>query len=309
MNHSENDKSFPAQVAGVAAVLKEQGQAPAERDGGGRVATRDEEGAPLQVDDDMIAAIAAAITGENAAKGERAEDGAGRESEPGQTAPEGAEEAPAVSTLAELAQKLGVEARDLYAVKIGLPGGEEATLSELKDQAIMHRKGEAERLAWDERREQERAELVRQRDELRQLVDLVPREALNQQNVNTARAAIERYQQAEAQKLLERVPEWRDRARYTADRADMDRHLQGFGFDPKELDSVYDHRLLAYIRHNALRERRLSAALEAAKDRIKKGQGAATNGARRPQPNNRQARRAGMAQAREVAAILRGQGK
>jgi hypothetical protein len=176
------------------------------------------------------------------------------------------EDATPIETLADAAERLGVDAAELY--KLAVPMGGESppmTLGELKDAATEWKAGAAERIEWDTEAARQRNELANARDELQQLVALIPEQARTPEMMARATAEFERVKNDEARKLLQRVPEWRDHQRYTAEKEVRASHLEPFGFSGAELESVIDSRLMAYVRHNALREKRIAAALEASR--------------------------------------------
>jgi len=208
-------------------------------------------------------ALAAALAGEELDDEETAAPGAAG-------APEGAEgeDAAPIETLADAAERLGVDAAELYKLAIPMGGDEPPmTLGELKDAAAEWKSGAAERIEWDTEAARQRNELANARDELQQLVALIPEQARTPEMMARATAEYERVRNEEARKLLQRVPEWRDHQRYTAEKEVMASHLEPFGFSGDELESVVDSRLMAYVRHNALREKRIEAALASARSK------------------------------------------
>src|SRR6185437_5120110 len=63
----------------------------------------------------------------------------------------------------------------------------------------------------------------------------------------------------ERDKMLERVPEWRDPAKFDADRKSMSAYAKQLGFSDAELASVFDHRYMTVL-HDAAQFRALQAA-------------------------------------------------
>lgn len=63
----------------------------------------------------------------------------------------------------------------------------------------------------------------------------------------------------EREKMLERVPEWRDQAKFDADRKSMSAYAKQLGFSDAELASVFDHRYMAVL-HDAAQFRALQAS-------------------------------------------------
>ena len=59
------------------------------------------------------------------------------------------------------------------------------------------------------------------------------------------------------------IPEWSDKAAQAADTEAMVKHLAPFGITATDLGAVTDHRLLVYVRHQALQAQRLEKLLSA----------------------------------------------
>jgi Arc/MetJ-type ribon-helix-helix transcriptional regulator len=62
----------------------------------------------------------------------------------------------------------------------------------------------------------------------------------------------------EREKMLERVPEWRDVAKFDADRQVMSSYAKSLGFNDAELNAIHDHRYMAIL-HDAAQFRALQA--------------------------------------------------
>ena len=164
-------------------------------------------------------------------------------------------------TLTLLAKKLDVEIKDLYDVAIPMPDEQEScTLSELKDQAIKYRRSEVDRLEWDSNQSQQQRDLATAREELQGLVSLIPADYRTPAMLEKVRDELVRVRETEARKTLDRIPEWSDIKQYKADQELMATHAEAFGFKSEELAGVIDARLVAYIRHNAKREKRIIEA-------------------------------------------------
>lgn len=181
--------------------------------------------------------------------------------------PEKPAEAPATDlTLALVAEKLGVDMKTLFDVPIPMPDeGEPCSLGQLKDQAVRWRRSEADRLEWDADHEHQLSGLATARDEIATLVALIPEQYRTPAMLERARADLTNLRGQEAQKTLDRIPEWADISQYKVDQELMAEHADKFGFTAQELKGVIDSRLVAYIRHNARREKRIIEAGERAR--------------------------------------------
>jgi len=182
------------------------------------------------------------------------------------------------ASLKALAEKLGVEPADLYALTIPLGGdGETMTLGQLKDMAKEAGDLNVARMQLDEQVEAQRVATRRDREDLENLVSMIPREMLTQAMIERARSAGEEYKTEQGRLLNELVPEWRDTASYTADRGEILEHVKKHGWTEDDLNGVYDARLLAYFRRQAKREARTTQLLEKMKSASSIGRGFKAN--------------------------------
>ncbi len=173
-----------------------------------------------------------------------------------------------------IAKHLGVDVAELYEkLLIPMPdGAEPLTVSALKDQAQSRVEHSLEVEEFHTERDSHRVEMNDARAELEQVVRLIPEAYRTPEMLAAAQAELQRTKQREQLALLERIPEWRDSVRRTADLEVIGPHIEKFGFPREMLSNVVDHRLFAYVRHNALREQRLEKLLEdAAGKRARKG--------------------------------------
>jgi hypothetical protein len=208
-------------------------------------------------------------------------------------------------SLDAMAEKLGVEVGELYELEVPMPDGAETLkLSELKDMVTANKRQQAERLEWETTKERERNQMANERTELTEMLSMVPPQFRTKQMLEKAQAQIEHAKQAEAMKLIQRVPEWRDPVQFAADMEVITPHVAEYGFSMEELSQVYDHRLLAYIRANALRESRIAQMLATAKgQRVVKGS-PVTSGRK---PDNKHLPQANKSEKlNSIAALLRG---
>lgn len=139
--------------------------------------------------------------------------------------------------------------------------GQAQTLGQLAQQQLM---GEFNQINWSQLRQTDPVQWTALQLEFQN------RSAAINQHLNEVAAA----QQAQAQqlqqqqaallpkerdKMLERVPEWRDQAKFDADRKSMSAYAKQLGFSDAELASVFDHRYMTVL-HDAAQFRALQAA-------------------------------------------------
>lgn len=174
-----------------------------------------------------------------------------------------------VKSLVEASKALGIPVEDLYNLEIPLrvASGEKKTitLAELKNYRDEQDDHQLDRIAWSEEREREHADLARSRAELAELLAMVPEDKLKPDVLNKIRTRHEGMVSLERQRTLRRIPEWHDEGTRAEELEGIAEHLADYGFSANALQGIYDHRMLAYMRDNWLRKRRLSAALEKVK--------------------------------------------
>ncbi len=164
--------------------------------------------------------------------------------------------------LTKIAEAMGVSEADLFGMPVTMPdGAEPRTLGQLKDaQTELNRtRGEVE--AFYQERETQRTEMATARGELESLIGMIPAEMRTPEFLQKARDRINLATQDEARKLVERVPEWQNGETRAADMVVMNEHIGRWGFQPQEMAALLDHRMVAYVRHNALQEQRLNVLL------------------------------------------------
>lgn len=183
-----------------------------------------------------------------------------------------------------LAQRLGVDVAKLYDVKIPAPGGREAmTLGQIKDRYTAWSALETDRLASEERIRVQESELEIARQEFRELLNVIPREALNKEALTRAAEALAGKRSVAQQRMTATFPEWSDAERRKADMAEMGKTLAGYGLSTRYLESVTDPGLMRFIRDAVRREAQVRKALESVRVEPRKKQ-ASTGPARRAAP-------------------------
>lgn len=282
-----SEQNAGAATQSVADVLIEEGLAGDGEPGGSQ--NNDFQAADGSQNDDQ--ALLDALQGENPAG-----DGESGES---QTDDNGSESL----TLNAVAEKLGVDVADLYNLEIQMPdNGESMKLSELKDLATEHTRGNMERLAWETEATKQRNELANGRQELQQMLGMIPAQMRTPEMLQRARQELAQSKEIETRALLDRVPEWRDPKVFEADQPVILEHIEQFGFGADDWGGLLDHRLQAYVRHNAMRERRIAELLQQAKG--KRGSRASTGtGSGKPGSVNQTSQRSGNARSNKVGQI------
>jgi hypothetical protein len=164
--------------------------------------------------------------------------------------------------LTKVAEAMGVSESDLFGMQISMPDGAETrSLGQLKDAQTELNRTRAEVETFYQERETQRTEFATARGELETLFGMIPAEMRTPAMLQQARERIAVATQDQARKLVERVPEWANAETRAADMGVMNDHIGRWGFNSQELASLLDHRMMAYVRHNALQEQRLNVLL------------------------------------------------
>ena len=174
--------------------------------------------------------------------------------------------------LTGIADAMQVSESELFKMPISMPdGAEPQTLGQLKDAATELNRTRAEVETFYQQREVERNEMAQARGELEAVVAMIPAEMRTPQMLAAARERMATVREGEARKMVERVPEWASAETRQADMTVIGDHIGKWGFNSTELASIVDHRMLAYVRHNALQEQRLNVLLGKSKAKPKQG--------------------------------------
>lgn len=167
-------------------------------------------------------------------------------------------------TLAEAAERLGLDVAKLYELTIPDPHreGESFTLGELKDGHEQRGEFTVKELRWEEDRAKQQAEIYAAQQELEEIVRHLPKKVLESDALKAARTRLDARASRERAKTLEVIGDWRNEDTRRADISAMVDHLKTYGFPPEWLQGVSDHRMFRYIRENWQREQRIARALE-----------------------------------------------
>jgi hypothetical protein len=167
-------------------------------------------------------------------------------------------------SLDEVAKALQVDVSALYDLEVPLRTDqkERKKLGELKDYFAGQDQHSVDRLAWEEQRATQQAELNRSRMELAELLRAVPQDKLNAEVIDAVRKKQDAVVKEERRKTLDKIPEWRDDDTRARELSGMVEHLADYGLPAETLQGIVDHRMLAYVRDNWLRTERLRDALQ-----------------------------------------------
>lgn len=165
-------------------------------------------------------------------------------------------------SLHDAAELLGIKVEDIYKLQVGLANDETPyTLGELKDSFSERENFAVEQLAWGEEKANQEAELLRSRNELTELLTLLPPSAIKPEVLNKIREKHAAAIQRERNLTMTVISEWKNEEVRNTDLQGMTEHLVKAGFPKDYLKNVSDHKTMRYIRENYLREKRINDAL------------------------------------------------
>lgn len=152
-----------------------------------------------------------------------------------------------------LAEKLGTDPEKLYhGVKVAMPDGTQVSVGDLKDAFRPAAELEKARSKLVEDDTASRREVAQAKQELAALVNLIDQRGLTPEIIQEAGRQSEQARQAEAQKLLQRIPEWKDPVAKAADWADIRQAARGHGYSDAEIalaeQGYADHRMVSILR-------------------------------------------------------------
>lgn len=195
-------------------------------------------------------------------------------------------------TLDDLAKRLNVDPADLYAIKVPRANGEPLTLGALKDRFDEWAGLDAERIAWNEERTQRDNELHLARQELEELLATLPKEHVSQEALQKAASKVQQRIKSERARTLDAIPQWRDEERRTQELTGIANMLKEYGLPENYLSTVYDHRIMRFLRDAHLRMEQVRRALAAIERKPTKQSGASkASGAARKPSNAKSAQR------------------
>jgi len=163
--------------------------------------------------------------------------------------------------LKDLAETLGLEDKDLYAIQVPMADGKTMTIGELKDAVAKQDDLSVRELELEERKAKLEAEITRERADLEALVKLIDPKALTPQFVEEVKRRAADEAKREMQATLELIPEWQNAEVREKELAGMVEYLKGFGIPPLFLSATPNHKLFRLVRDAWQRKVRVDAAL------------------------------------------------
>lgn len=149
-------------------------------------------------------------------------------------------------TAKELAEKLGVNVKDVYKIKFPYGrNGESLSLGELKDVGIRARDLDSQTTQLESDREAYTNDKMVSRAEMQNIISLLPE--IPQQLVDQAQAQYRNVVSQERVALMETIPAWTDPAKEKLARVDILANLKTYGFTAVEMDHMLDHRLVKLL--------------------------------------------------------------
>jgi hypothetical protein len=177
-----------------------------------------------------------------------------------------------VDSLDGLVKRLNAKHEDVYNIRVPMPdGAEPLTIGQLKDRVGEVVKLEQETLRFDQRRIKQEGELLQAQAEIRDLISLLPKDAVKPALIEKVRTQHAQMITRERQATLEAIPAWEHEQTRLADIKGMVDLLKVYGLPESFLGTVHDHRALKFIRDMYQMKTRIDKALANVKPDSKPG--------------------------------------
>jgi hypothetical protein len=172
-------------------------------------------------------------------------------------------------TLEALAESLELDVKDLYAVEVpsSRKGEEPYTLGKLKDLAVANDDLQVRTLQLDSDRRLHERQRVEAEREVREMLAVLPDDALKPKALEAVRNRIAQKQELERGLMLDTIPEWKDAERRLSDLKGMTDFLSGYGVAESFLLLNFDHKLIRMVRDSWMLAENVRKALEVVKER------------------------------------------
>ena len=162
----------------------------------------------------------------------------------------------------DLADSLGLELDDLYALELKTNAGEVVTVQDVKNFYDQKDEFTARELELGEQQEKAHAEIRNAQRELTDIIAALPKGTVNETALNRVREKHAARLVEEQRRTLQAIPEWSDDQTRADEIQGMSEFVQGFGLPVDYLRHVSDHRVTVMIRSAWQREQRVQAALK-----------------------------------------------
>ena len=168
---------------------------------------------------------------------------------------------PKLEMFNDLAESLGIELNDLYALKVSTVDGKTVTIEEMKALQATQDEIAIRELEFEETRAAKEGNLRQAQNELAEIVAALPNGTIKPEVLEKLRVKNAARVEIEQTRTIDAIPGWSDEKIRTQEMLGMTTHLERFGFPANHLETVIDHRMYVFIRESYLREQRIRNAL------------------------------------------------
>lgn len=179
--------------------------------------------------------------------------------------------------LEQLAEALGLEEADIYAIEVPpkQKGAEALSFGKLKDLAAEHGDFTIAKLKLDQDRRAFEAQRVAQDQEFHELMAALPPDAIKPEAMQKLRGILEKRRAEQRELTLEQIPEWADEAVRGNELKAMLKHLEGYAVSPAFLVANVSAGLMRFVRDAWKDRTSILKALEQVQERKPKTPGRA----------------------------------
>ena len=153
----------------------------------------------------------------------------------------------AAVALKDIAERLNLDAADLYDVEVPLGKGESTTLGELKDAFKEYGPIQEAKEQLDKQRDEYERSIMQTRAELNGILAVIPPE-LRQSVIENGRQYNTQWETTQREQVLEVIPEWKDPDKLAKDRDAIVSVGAEYGFSEPEMQYTNDARTLRMLR-------------------------------------------------------------
>jgi hypothetical protein len=171
--------------------------------------------------------------------------------------------------LSDVAATLGVKESELYSVEIpsSRAGEKPYTLGGLKDLAKQRDDFAIASLKLDEDRRTHEREKVSAEEELHEVLQALPAEALTEAAMKKIRGRLEAKRAQARAGILEAIPEWKEPTVRESELKGITEHLKGYGIPESFILANLNANVLRFVRDSVQRADKVRRALEAVEER------------------------------------------
>lgn len=189
-------------------------------------------------------------------------------------------------SLKDLAERLELEDKDLYAIEFPMSNGESRTLGQVKDEMAKQEDFAVRQLQWESEREKRENELLRHNSELKLLVSKLPKDAVKPEVLQLISKQHNEYVSRERKATVEAIPDWASEETRTKETIGIAAWMEEYGYPKNAIETLHDHRLVKLLRDSWRRKVREDNVLGKVNNKPQSGTTSRAQSAAPKKPNS-----------------------